>query len=112
MSPLSKKVSTAGNGSDDPDVWMGTKQAARYLGGISPRTLERWRRENMKNALPWVKLGESVRARCVYRKADLDAFLARFSFTSTRQYAKRAEETNDAPRPVDETHSPLPRSME
>lgn len=98
------KPASAGNGVRDQDVWMGTKQAARYLGGISPRTLERWRRDEA-NTLPYTKLGSSLRARCVYRKSDLDAFLAQHAYTSTSQYNGRAEMQGDG-RPSFPPNSP------
>nr|WP_231373888.1 helix-turn-helix domain-containing protein [Thioalkalivibrio sp. ALE11] len=49
---------------------MTPQQAAEYL-HLSPRTLIRWR--NMRKGPPWVKLGHRV----IYRRADLDAWLAR-----------------------------------
>jgi len=47
------------------------EQAAHYL-GVTPRTLAVWACNKRYN-LPFVKVGRLVK----YRKADLDAFIAR-----------------------------------
>lgn len=79
------------------DPWLGTKEAARYLGGISPRTLERWRVEGGNNTPPYAKLGPGVRSRVLYRQSDLDAWLARFSgYRSTSEYGGREEKDEQA----------------
>ena len=46
------------------------KEAAAYLGGISPKTLAVWK-STKRYRLPMVKVGRLVR----YRKTDLDVFL-------------------------------------
>ncbi|WP_018649487.1 MULTISPECIES: helix-turn-helix domain-containing protein [unclassified Thioalkalivibrio] len=53
---------------DNPNLTP--EQAAEYL-HLSPRTLIRWR--NMRKGPPWVKAGRRV----IYRRADVDAWLAR-----------------------------------
>lgn len=55
---------------------LSTADAARYLGGVSPRTLESWRLRGKGPA--WVKVGDRV----VYLVSDLDAFLASGRVTS------------------------------
>lgn len=51
--------------------------AAKYLGEISPRTLQRWR---LRGSGPqFLKIGDSVR----YDRTDLDAFLSRCRKSST-----------------------------
>ena len=54
----------------DADRLLDRKEAAAYL-GISPDTLSYWKCKK-KQDIPTVKLGK----RCLYRKADLDAFIA------------------------------------
>ena len=52
------------------DSLLNREKAAEYL-GISPYTLSYWK-SMKKQDIPTVKLGK----RCLYRKADLDAFIA------------------------------------
>lgn len=49
---------------------LSRKSAARYL-GLSPQTLAQWAC-NKKVLLPYLKIGRRV----MYRRADLDAFIA------------------------------------
>lgn len=48
---------------------MTTESAAKYLGGISPATVQWWRAK--RRGPIYVKVGRKV----FYRQADLDAFL-------------------------------------
>lgn len=48
-------------------------QAAQYLGGISPRTLQAWRSVRGGWGPAFVRLGRRV----FYRREDLDAFIRR-----------------------------------
>lgn len=57
-----------------------TPDAAAYL-ALSPKTLERFRSEGTGPA--YVKCGPGRRARVRYRKADLDAWIAAQTRTST-----------------------------
>ena len=71
------------------DVCLVTKEAAQYL-HASPRTLERWRVDG--DGPPYIKLGPGLRAKVLYRLSDLDAWLARFRYSSTSEYGRRADE--------------------
>jgi len=54
-----------------PTDMLTTDEAAAYI-GLQPTTLETWR-STKRVALPYTKLGRSVR----YRRRDLDAYLDR-----------------------------------
>lgn len=69
--------------SDTSPAMLTTVEAAAYL-RLSPRTLERFRVEG--TGPPFRKAGGGKRARVLYLPADLDAWLARFAFTSTSEY--------------------------
>lgn len=56
-----------------------TTQAAEYLGGLKPNTLEGWRVSG--RGAPYIKIGRLVR----YRIEDLDAYLEAQTRTSTSQ---------------------------
>lgn len=56
-----------------------TPQAAEYLGGLKPNTLEGWRVRG--EGVPYRKIGRLVR----YRIEDLDAYLDAQTRTSTSQ---------------------------
>ena len=60
---------------------LNTVQAAEYLGGLKPNTLEGHRVTG--NGCQFVKVGRLVR----YRVEDLDAYLAAQTRTSTSQAA-------------------------
>ena len=60
---------------------VSTQQAAEYLGGFKPNTLEGWRVQGVGPA--YVKCGRLVR----YRVADLDAYLEAQTRRSTSQAA-------------------------
>jgi len=57
------------------------EKAAALLGGLSVRTLERWRLEGCGPR--FVRVGRRV----MYRPADLGAFIERHARTSTREAA-------------------------
>lgn len=50
---------------------MNTKEAADYLGVISPRTLEKWRKSSTPKGPKWVDMDGIIG----YRKKDLDDYL-------------------------------------
>ncbi len=56
-----------------------TIQAAEYLGGLQPNTLEGWRVSG--KGCRFIKIGRLVR----YRVEDLDAYLEAHTRTSTSQ---------------------------
>lgn len=58
-----------------------TIQAAEYLGGLKPNTLEGWRVSG--KGVPFIKCGRLVR----YRLEDLDAYLTAQTRSSTSQVA-------------------------
>lgn len=60
---------------------LDTTQAAEYLGGLQPNTLEGWRVSG--KGVPFIKIGRLVR----YRTEDLDTYLAAQTRTSTSQAA-------------------------
>ncbi|MDX2264117.1 MAG: helix-turn-helix domain-containing protein [Hyphomicrobiales bacterium] len=63
-----------------------TVEAADYL-RLSPRTLEDMR---VTGAGPrYFKLGPGKRSKVVYRREDLETWLARFGFGSTSEYRVR-----------------------
>lgn len=68
------------------DFLMDERAAGRYLGGeehpVSPRTLQRWRRDGEGPA--YLKLGGKL---VRYRQSALDAYLAAATRTSTSQAA-------------------------
>lgn len=64
------------------DPLLNTPDAAAYL-AVSAKSLERWRTEGCGPA--FVKVGPGRRARVRYRKADLDAWIANQTCTSTSQ---------------------------
>jgi hypothetical protein len=65
------------------DDLLVSKVAARYL-QVSPRTLERWRVEGTGPSFR--KLGPGKRAKVLYRRGDLDTWLAGFTYSSTSEY--------------------------
>ena len=70
----------------DDDIRLPTRRAAEYC-GVEPATLRNWR---WKGTGPrYSRLGEGPRARAVYRKADLDAWLEERSFDSTAEEVAR-----------------------
>jgi hypothetical protein len=64
-------------------IIYGTEQAAKFLNGIKPKTLDNWRHRGCGPA--YIKIG----ARIGYLEKDLIAFLERRRFTSTSDYAAR-----------------------
>lgn len=83
---LSGAAGTQGGDHDEADPWLVTKEAARYL-HASHRTLERWRVEGTGGP-PFTKVGPGLRARVLYRRSDLDGWLARFRYRSTSEYVR------------------------
>jgi len=68
----------------DPEQKYETPAAADYLGGIAPRTLEAWR--VFGRGPRFIKIGSRV----VYRRRDLDAWLATRERNSTRDRGEAA----------------------
>ena len=62
----------------DPEQKFKTPEAAEYLGGVAPRTLEAWRVYG--RGPPYLKVGDLV----VYRRRDLDAWLETCERNCTR----------------------------
>lgn len=62
-----------------------TVEAAEYL-RLSPRTLEDMRVTG--NGPRYFKLGPGRRSKVVYRREDLELWLATFNYTSTSQYSR------------------------
>jgi len=51
---------------------LNESEACQYLGGVTPRTLQEWRR---KRGLPHIKL---TAKHIIYKRVDLDGWLERF----------------------------------
>lgn len=51
--------------------YLRTEAAAEYLGNVSPRTLEKWRRQG--TGPTWVRLGARL---VLYDRRELEAWLA------------------------------------
>ena len=68
------------------DDLLNCREAAQAL-RLSVSTLERMRLDGSGPA--FLKLGPGKRARVVYRRADIEAWLAGLRFQSTSQYSRR-----------------------
>lgn len=68
-------------------VYLTTTEAASYL-RLSPRTLERLRVDG--TGPKFLKAGQGVRAKVLYRPADLQAWLEGQSFASTSEYGRKS----------------------
>lgn len=66
------------------DTYLTTHEAAAYV-RLSGRTLERFRVEG--TGPRYTKAGPGKRAKVLYRREDLDAWLSGFQYVSTSQYA-------------------------
>lgn len=64
---------------------LNVTEAAKVL-RLSNSTLERMRLDG--TGPPFIKLGPSKRARVVYRRADIEAWLATLRFQSTSEYPR------------------------
>lgn len=64
-------------------LYLNSQEAADIL-RISIRTLERMRVEG--SGPRYLKAGKGLRARVLYRLADLDAWLQHHTYTSTSEY--------------------------
>ena len=74
-------VNNIRNGQDK--AYLTTQEAAKHL-RLSARTLERFRVEG--TGPKYAKAGPGKRARVLYRKADLDAWLNNHEYESTSEY--------------------------
>ena len=68
------------------DHLLTTTEAAAYL-RLAPKTLERLR--ITAGGPPFLKAGPGKRARVLYRRGDLDAWLEKFSYGSTSEYPRK-----------------------
>jgi len=59
---------------------LSTAKAAEYL-GLRPQTLRKWRVTG--DGPPYVRLGDSPRARVAYKLAELEAWIAARTWRST-----------------------------
>jgi hypothetical protein len=50
---------------------LNTKQAAEYLGIVSPRSLEKWRKSSRPKGPKWI----NIEGKIGYRISDLDHFI-------------------------------------
>ena len=71
------------------DELLNSLEAAKLL-RLSVSTLERMRAQGA-SGLPFIKLGKGKRARVVYRRGDLEAWLNRQRFTSTSEYGRNGK---------------------
>ena len=67
----------------DNAVYLTTIEAARYL-RLSTHTLERMRVDG--SGPRFLKAGPGLRAKVLYKREDLEAWLQGFSFESTAEY--------------------------
>ena len=74
------------SGSSSDEV-LTTLQAARLL-KRRPETLRRWR--VVGGGPPWVRVGSSPRARCLYLRRHIDAWMEQHTFTSTADESVRS----------------------
>ncbi|MEQ1613288.1 MAG: helix-turn-helix domain-containing protein [Hyphomicrobiaceae bacterium] len=72
--------------SNEPTIWMTTVEAGAYL-RISPRTLADKRVDG--TGPRFFKVGPGQKARVIYRRDDLEAWLSKFGFLSTSEMAKK-----------------------
>jgi predicted DNA-binding transcriptional regulator AlpA len=63
-----------------PTSLLTTAQAAAYL-GLQPQTLRKWRFTG--EGPPYIRLGDSPRARVAYRVEDINSWLAARAWRST-----------------------------
>jgi predicted DNA-binding transcriptional regulator AlpA len=77
------EASTSARPSEQPRL-LTTKQAAVYLGSMSPRSLERWRL--LGEGPRYLKIGAGKRAAVRYLSSDLDAWLEAHAYNSTAEY--------------------------
>ncbi len=79
------------NGSKGPPAprttLLTTVEAAEFL-RLSARTLERYRVDGTGPA--YTKVGPSLRAKVVYRREDLEAWLDGFRYLSTSEYPQNS----------------------
>lgn len=69
------------------DEVLTTLQAAKLL-KRRPETLRRWR--VVGGGPPWVRVGSSPRARCLYLRRHIDAWMEQHTFTSTADESVRS----------------------
>lgn len=74
------------SGSTSDEV-LTTFQAAKLL-KRRPETLRRWR--VVGGGPPWVRVGSSPRARCLYLRRHIDAWMEQHTFTSTADESVRS----------------------
>jgi predicted DNA-binding transcriptional regulator AlpA len=86
------EASTSARPSEQPRL-LTTKQAADYLGSMSPRSLERWRL--LGEGPRYMKIGAGKRAAVRYLTSDLDAWLEAHAFHSTSEYPKGPRQVSD-----------------
>lgn len=67
----------------EPKRYLNSEEAARIL-RLSARTLERMRVEG--SGPKYLKAGRGMRARVLYRPADIEAWLEARTFASTSEY--------------------------
>lgn len=70
--------------------YLSTHEAAVHL-GLKDQTLRAWRLRGV--GPPYHRLGSHPRARCIYKLADLEAWLAERRFSSTAEETVRAPES-------------------
>jgi hypothetical protein len=69
---------------DGKDILLTNSEAARML-LCKPQTLRARRLKGGKSSIPYVRLGESRKARVAYRLSDLKAYLAARVYTNTAE---------------------------
>lgn len=92
-----------------PSEYLNCSQAGEYL-QMSPRTLERWRIYGTGPV--YIKVGKGIRAKVLYRKADIDSWLETNEHQKTDEYVKRKKEDDSPDEPEGEHDSANRLSVE
>jgi len=76
IASMAEELARRRDGSDNPDGWLGPREAAKYL-GISMGTFDKFRYE----ATPRLK-GSALDGKTLFKKADLDVYVRLYSLKS------------------------------
>ncbi len=88
------KGSPGGNLWREDEILVPSAEAARML-LCKPQTLRVRRLKGGKGCIPYVRLGESRKARVAYRLSDLKAYLAARVYTNTAEESVKESEVHE-----------------
>ncbi|MGC8723388.1 MAG: hypothetical protein ACP5VF_05905 [Acidobacteriota bacterium] len=80
----------------EDEILIPSAEAARIL-LCKPQTLRVRRLKGGKGCIPYVRLGESRKARVAYRLSDLKAYLAARVYTNTAEESVKESEVQEGP---------------